>query len=75
MHGFVFVVLAIIGFGEEHDKAFNAYKRVESKNSHVKVLPLAAGNKTQKTRILIKRETNPETISKALLDMIEQPTM
>jgi len=56
--GSMYVVLAIIGYGPEHDNAVNAYKQIEAQNAHVKVLPFAS-------------ETNPETIANALQRMIE----
>lgn len=57
--GEVYVALAIIGYGAEHDQALAAYTRVAMANpAHVKVLSLAG-------------ETNPETICTALLGMIE----
>jgi len=56
--GHVFVTLAIIGFGPEHDDALRAYKIIESENSHVKVVTLAS-------------ETNPEIIATTLLQMIQ----
>ena len=56
--GSMYVVLAIIGYGPEHDKALKAYQQVESSNGHVKVLSFAG-------------ETDPETIAGALLRMIE----
>ncbi|MGH2482014.1 MAG: hypothetical protein ACRDHW_20385 [Ktedonobacteraceae bacterium] len=56
--GSLYVVLAIVGYGEEHDRALKAYQQVESQNGHVRVLPCAD-------------ETNPEAIANALLRMIE----
>lgn len=56
--GSMYVVLAIIGYGHEHDKALRAYQQIAQQNVHVKVLPFAG-------------ETNPETIASALLRMIE----
>lgn len=56
--GSMYVVLAIIGYGPEHDRALRAYQEVEAQNAHVKVLPFAG-------------ETDPEKIAGALLRMIE----
>lgn len=56
--GSMYVVLAIIGYGREHDKAVQAYQQVEAQNGHVKVMPFAG-------------ETDPEKIADALLRMIE----
>lgn len=55
--GSMYVVLAIIGYGAEHDRALKAYQQVEANNGHVKVLPFAG-------------ETDPETIASALMRMI-----
>ncbi|HVC81505.1 MAG TPA: hypothetical protein VNL35_13505 [Chloroflexota bacterium] len=55
--GGVYIAIALIGFGEEHDRALSAYQAIEQRNSHVKVLTLAG-------------ETNPEIIADALLRMI-----
>ena len=56
--GSMYVVLAIIGHGAEHDMALRAYQQVEAQNGHVKVLPFAG-------------ETDPEVIANALFRMIE----
>ncbi|HEY0754993.1 MAG TPA: vWA domain-containing protein [Ktedonobacteraceae bacterium] len=56
--GSMYVVLAIIGHGAEHDMALRAYQQVEAQNGHVKVLPFAG-------------ETDPSVIANALLRMIE----
>jgi hypothetical protein len=55
--GGVYVVVALLGFGAEHDRAMGAYKRIEENNGHVKVVSFAS-------------ETNPQTIADALLRMI-----
>jgi len=54
----VFVTIAIIGYGEEHDNAFKSYKRVEASNSRVKV-------------VTFDSETNPVVIAKTLIRMVE----
>ena len=56
--GSMYVALAIIGYGPEHDRAYQAYKQVEAQNAHVKVLTLAG-------------ETDPEVIAVALMRMME----
>ena len=56
--GSMYVVLAIIGHGAEHDMALRAYQQVEAQNAHVKVLPFASA-------------TDPEAIASALFRMIE----
>jgi hypothetical protein len=56
--GSMYVVLAVIGHGAEHDMALRAYQQVEAQNAHVKVLPFAS-------------ETDPEVIARALFRMIE----
>nr|HET6900895.1 vWA domain-containing protein [Ktedonobacteraceae bacterium] len=56
--GSMYVALAIIGYGAEHDRALQAYQQVEAQNAHVKVLPFAS-------------ETDPEVIASALMRMME----
>ena len=56
--GSMYTVLAIIGYGAEHDRALQAYQQVEAQNAHVRVMPFAG-------------ETDPEKIASALLRMIE----
>jgi hypothetical protein len=56
--GSMYVALAIIGHGAEHDTALRAYQQVEAQNAHVRVLPFAG-------------ETDPDVIARALLRMIE----
>ena len=56
--GSMYVALAIIGYGPEHDRALRAYQQVEAQNAHVKVLSFAG-------------ETDPETIADALFRMTE----
>lgn len=55
--GSMYAVLAIIGYGPEHDSALQAYQQVEAQNAHVKVLTFGG-------------ETDPEKIADALLRMI-----
>ena len=56
--GSMYIALAIIGFGVEHDRALRAYQEIETQNKHVKVIPFGS-------------ETDPEVIANALLRMIE----
>ena len=56
--GSMYMALAIIGFGEEHDRAVRAYQQIENQNRHVKVIPFGS-------------ETDPQVIARALLRMIE----
>ena len=56
--GSMYVALAIIGYGSEHDRALQAYQQVEAQNAHVKVLQFAG-------------ETDPEVIAGALMRMME----
>jgi hypothetical protein len=56
--GSMYVALAIIGYGAEHDRALQAYQQVEAQNAHVKVMAFAG-------------ETDPEIIARALLNMME----
>jgi len=54
----VYVTLAIIGYGADHDSALATYKQIEQANVHVKALSFGS-------------ETNPEIIARSLLKMIE----
>lgn len=54
----IYVVLAIIGYGPDHDNALNTYKMIQENNYHVKVLEFGS-------------ETNPQTIAQTLLKMVE----
>ncbi len=56
--GSMYLALAIIGYGDEHDRALRAYQQIEARNKHVKVISFAS-------------ETDPSTIADALLRMIE----
>lgn len=56
--GSMYVALAILGFGDEHDRALRAYQQIENQNKHVRTISFGS-------------ETDPETIAKALLRMIE----
>lgn len=56
--GGVYIVIALLGYGAEHDKAERAYNQIAQNNpAHVKVLSFA-------------NETNPQNIASALLEMI-----
>lgn len=56
--GLVYVVLAIIGYGPDHDSALQAYQSIAQTNPHVRVVTLAS-------------ETDPQAIAQTLLRMIE----
>lgn len=53
----MYVVLAIVGYGSEHDKALQAYQQVAAQNTHVMVLSFDG-------------ETDPSVLADALLRMI-----
>jgi hypothetical protein len=55
--GGVYIVVALIGYGAEHDRALASYRAIESGNAHVKVITFAS-------------ETNPQVIADSLLRMI-----
>lgn len=55
--GGMYTVIAVVGYGPEHDRALEAYQAVAAQNTHVKVVSLAA-------------ETDPQTIADTLLRMI-----
>lgn len=56
--GGVYVALAILGYGPEHDAALRSYQQIEAQNAHVRVLPFGS-------------ETDPQVIARALLHMLE----
>lgn len=55
--GGVYVCIAVLGFGAEHDRALQVYKQIEAQNDHVRVVTFGS-------------ETNPDTIADGLLSMI-----
>ncbi len=55
--GGVYVCIAILGFGQEHDRALQVYKQIEAQNDHVRVVTFGG-------------ETDPNTIADGLLSMI-----
>ncbi len=55
--GGVYVCIAILGYGQEHDRALQVYKQIEAQNDHVRVVTFGG-------------ETDPNTISDGLLSMI-----
>ena len=56
--GSVYVVLAIVGYGPDHDAALRAYQAIEQSSAHMRVLTFAS-------------ETDPQVIARTLLRMIE----
>jgi len=54
----IFVTVAVIGYGVEHNEAVRTYKYIADKNNHVRVIPFGA-------------ETDPRKIACTLLQMIE----
>jgi len=54
----VYVTMAVIGYGDEHDQAVRTYQKIQDSSAHVKVITFGS-------------ETNPEIIARALLKMIE----
>jgi len=55
--GGVYVCIAILGYGQEHDRAFQVYKQIAAQNNHVRVVSFGS-------------ETNPDTVADGLLSMI-----
>lgn len=55
--GGVYVCVAILGYGAEHDKALKAYQGVAAQNDHVRVVTFGS-------------ETDPDVIADGLLAMI-----
>jgi hypothetical protein len=55
--GGVHVCIAILGYGQEHDRALQVYKQIEAQNDHVRVVTFGS-------------ETNPDTIAQGVLSMI-----
>lgn len=58
LSGEVYVVTAIVGYGEDHDRTMKSYQRIESSNSHLRVIPFAG-------------ETDPNVIADAVMSMIQ----
>lgn len=54
-----FAVIAVLGYGEEHEKALKCYASVAKKNPRVKVIPY------------FDSETDPKVIANTLLKMIQ----
>jgi hypothetical protein len=55
--GHTYVVVAVVGFGEDHDRTLKQYRAIEAANKHVRVLTFDS-------------VTNPTTISDSLLALI-----
>jgi hypothetical protein len=55
--GGVYVCIAILGYGQEHDRALQVYKQIEAQNDHVRVVTFGS-------------ETDPNTIANGVLSMI-----
>ncbi len=55
--GGVYVCIAILGYGQEHDRAFQVYKQIAAQNNHVRVVSFGS-------------ETNPDMVAGGLLSMI-----
>lgn len=55
--GHTFVVVAVVGFGKDHDATLAAYRGIEAANKHVRV-------------VTFDSVTNPDTISDSLLALI-----
>lgn len=56
-HGGTHVCVAIVGFGDEHDKALSSYQAVAAANDHVRVVTFGG-------------ETNPDTIAEGLISLL-----
>ena len=52
-----YVVVAVVGFGADHDRTMEQYKAIEASNSHVRVVTFGSS-------------TDPKEISSALLSLI-----
>ena len=55
--GGVYVCIAILGYGQEHDRALQVYKQIEAQNDHVRVVTFGS-------------ETDPNVIADGLISMI-----
>jgi hypothetical protein len=55
--GGVYVCIAILGYGQEHDRALQVYKQIGAQNDHVRVVTFGS-------------ETDPNAIADGLLSMI-----
>jgi len=56
--GNVYVTLAVVGYGEEHDAAVAGYQAMASRNRHLRCIPFGS-------------ETDPRKVASAMLKMIE----
>jgi hypothetical protein len=55
--GGVYVCIAILGYGQEHDRALQVYKQIEAQNDHVRVVTFGS-------------ESDPNVIADGLISMI-----
>lgn len=55
--GHTYVVVAVVGYGDEHDATLKQYRKIEADNSHVRVLTFDS-------------VTDPQTIADSLLALI-----
>jgi hypothetical protein len=55
--GGVYVCIAILGYGQEHDRALQVYKQIGAQNDHVRIVTFGS-------------ETDPNTIADGVLSMI-----
>lgn len=55
--GHTYVVVAVVGFGDEHDRTLAQYRKIEADNNHVRVLTFDS-------------VTDPQTIADSLLALI-----
>ena len=57
VQGLMYVELAVVGYGAEHDAAYRSFCDVAARNKHVRVTPFDS-------------HTNPDKIAKILYKMI-----
>jgi len=58
VHGRAFVEIAVVGYGEDHDKALEHYRHITRHHSHVRCTPFT-------------RETDPKVIALQLVSLID----
>jgi len=56
--GNIYVALAVVGYGSEHDDAVRSFRKIETGNKHVRVFPFDS-------------ESDPAKIAQALVRMVE----
>jgi len=62
VHGRAFIEIAVVGFGEDHDRAVHHYRHISKHHHHVRVTPFTG-------------ETDPQVIAGQLLSLIDPKSL